>query len=76
MPVIGVWVWGDQQLQSEGYKELIDEAGIHSPYNLLVSFLQFPDEEVVNDTVYDQVKLAARYASEHNLGLAADLDIR
>jgi len=76
MPVIGVWVWTQQELQQDGYKLFIDQACNHSPFNLLIPFLRFPDQEVVEEKVHDQVKLAADYAVERNIALVADLDIR
>lgn len=76
MPVMGVWVWNDDILKPGGYKEAIDMAGAHSPFNLIIPFLRFPEKEVVDDAVYQQVKLAAAYAVEHNLAFVPDLDVR
>ncbi|HJX72216.1 MAG TPA: glycosyl hydrolase family 28-related protein [Bacteroidales bacterium] len=76
MPVIGVWVWGEEELLPDGFKKAIDQAGNHSPFNLLIPFLRFPDKEVVENEIHDQVRLAADYAAERNIGLVADLDIR
>ncbi|MBL4560475.1 MAG: hypothetical protein JKX79_05775 [Labilibaculum sp.] len=76
MPVMGVWVWGEKELRPDGFKELIDQTSKHSPYNLLIPFLRFPDKEVVDDAVYNQVKLAAYYAVKQNIQLVPDLDVR
>ncbi|NLA48862.1 MAG: hypothetical protein GX876_05295, partial [Bacteroidales bacterium] len=75
-PVIGVWNWNNRILQSDGYKSTIESVSMNSPFNLLIPFLRFPDIEVVDDIVHDQMKLAADYAIEHNIGLVPDLDIR
>ena len=63
-------------LQPDGYKKLIDQAGMNTPVNLLIPFLRFPNDEVVDEKVHDQVKLASDYAIEHNLALVADIDVR
>lgn len=76
MPVIGVWVWGAEDIKPDGFKKAIDMASINSPFNLLVPFLRFPDKEVVDEEVYQQVKLAANYAVNKGIGLLPDLDIR
>jgi len=76
MPVIGVWLWNEKTLIPNGYREWIDQVSQHSPYNLLIPFLRFPDNEVVDNEVHNQVKLAADYASERNVGLVPDLDVR
>ncbi len=76
MPVIGVWVWNERQLIQDGYKEEIDKAASHSPFNMLILFLRFPDREVIQDEIHQQVKKAAEYAAERNISLIADLDIR
>jgi len=76
MPVMGVWVWGKTELLPDGYKEWIDKASMHSPYNLLIPFLRFSDKEVVDNVIHDQIKSAADYAVKKNLALVADLDIR
>jgi len=76
MPVLGVWVWGKDHLAPDGYKRPIEQAGLHSPFNLLITFLRFPDKEVVDADVHNQVRLAAEYAIAHNLALVADLDVR
>ena len=76
MPVIGVWLWNEECLLPDGYKQFIDQAGKNSPYNLLIPFLRFPDKEITEDDIHSQVKLAAKYASEQNIFLVPDLDIR
>ena len=76
MPVIGVWVWNPNDLKPDGFKKSIDEASKNSPVNLLVPFLRFPDKEVVDDEIYNQVKLASEYAVKNNIGLLPDLDVR
>lgn len=76
MPVMGVWVWGQKELLPEGYQTQIDQASEHSPFNLLIPFLRFPDHEVVDEVVYNQVKLAANYAGKINIQLVPDLDVR
>jgi hypothetical protein len=76
MPVIGVWNWSHRTLEPDGFKNTIDQASKHSPFNLLIPFLRFPDKEVVDDEIYNQVKLAAEYAVEKNLALVPDLDVR
>ncbi|MCE5332268.1 MAG: hypothetical protein LLF95_09020 [Bacteroidales bacterium] len=76
MPVIGVWMWGEKEFQNDGYKRMIDQACEHSPFNLLIPFLRFPDKEVVNEKVHDQVKLAAIYSNSKGVQLVPDLDVR
>lgn len=76
MPVIGVWVWGQRELNPDGFKTQIDQASEHSPFNLLIPFLRFPEHEVVDEVVYNQVKLAANYAIKKNIQLVPDLDVR
>lgn len=76
MPVIGVWVWGQNELLPDGFKKQIDKASEHSPFNLLIPFLRFPDKEVVDEIVYNQVELAANYAVKKNIQLVPDLDVR
>ena len=76
MPVIGVWVWNQRDLEPNGYKRIIDQASQQSPYNLLVPFLRFPEKEVVDQEIYEQVKAAAKYARENQIGLLPDLDVR
>lgn len=76
MPVMGVWVWNEDILSPDGYKVIIEQAGAHSPYNILIPFLRFPDKEVTDEIVYRQVKSAAMYAAEHNIALVPDLDVR
>jgi hypothetical protein len=76
LPVIGVWVWGENNLAPEGFKKDLNEAGVNSPVNLLVTFLRFPDKEVVDQEVFNQVKLAAEYAAKKGIGLLPDIDVR
>jgi hypothetical protein len=76
MPVMGVWGWNKSTLQPDGYKKQIDQASLHSPYNMLIPFLRFPDKEITDEEIYNQVKLAAEYALQRNIDLVPDLDIR
>ncbi|MGD9930804.1 MAG: hypothetical protein AB7U05_12345 [Mangrovibacterium sp.] len=76
LPVIGVWVWGQRDLEPDGYKQAIDHLSTNSPFNLIVPFLRFHDKELLDDEVYTRVKLAAEYAVENNIGLLPDLDVR
>ncbi len=76
MPVIGVWVWNQEDLKPNGYKNSIDQLSKNSPFNLIVPFLRFPDKEVTDDEIFQQVKLATEYAVKNNIGLLPDLDVR
>ncbi len=76
MPVVGVWVWGKNDLLPAGYKKSIDHLAENSPFNLIVPFLRFPDKEITDDEVYRQVKEATEYAVSKNIGFLPDLDIR
>lgn len=76
MPVIGVWNWHPGTLEPDGFKSTIDRASMHSPFNLLIPFLRFPDKEVSDDVILNQVKLAAEYAVEKNIALVPDIDVR
>ncbi len=76
MPVIGVWNVRENELEPDGFKSTIDQASAHSPFNLLIPFLRFPDKEIADELVHDAVKGAAEYAIEKNLALVPDLDLR
>lgn len=76
MPVMGVWQWDDRVLQPDGYKGIIEDVSMNSPFNLLIPFLRFPDKEVVDKDIHKQIILAADWAIEHNIGLVPDLDLR
>jgi hypothetical protein len=76
MPVLGVWVWGDDTLAPEGFKKPIEQAALHSPFNLIITFLRFPEKELVDAEVHDQVKRAAEYAVAHGITLIGDIDVR
>ncbi len=76
MPIIGVWQWNERVLQPDGYKSTINQVSTYSPFNLLIPFLRFADKEVVDDVIHKQMKLAAQYAIEYNIGLVPDLDLR
>lgn len=76
MPEFGVWVWREDELLPDGYKNPIDQAAKHSPCNFLIPFLRFSHHEVVDEFVYTQVKLAAEYAAQQNVMLVPDLDVR
>jgi hypothetical protein len=76
MPVLGVWVWTKDDLAHDGYKKPIDLAARHSPFNLLITFLRFPDKEVTDVEVHNQVKLAADYGIAQGVALIADIDVR
>jgi hypothetical protein len=76
MPVLGVWVWDKDNLAPEGFQKPIEQAALHSPFNLLITFLRFPDKEVVDADVHDQVKLAAEYGITNGLTMIADIDVR
>lgn len=76
MPVIGVWGWREKELKPDGYKESIDQISKNSPFNLIVLFLRFPDKEIIDRDVHDQVKQATEYALKQNIALVADIDVR
>lgn len=76
MPVIGVWVWGQRDMEPDGFKKSIDDLASNSPFNLIVPFLRFPDKEVTDDVVYQQVKEASEYAAAKGVLLVPDLDVR
>lgn len=76
MPVIGVWNVRESELEPEGFMRTLDQAGMNSPFNLLIPFLRFHDKEVVDEVIHDAVKNAAEYAVKRNIVLAPDLDLR
>lgn len=76
MPVIGVWGWRTKDLQNDEYKESIDQISKNSPFNLIILFLRFPDKEIIDKKVHDQVKLATEYALQQNIAFVADIDVR
>ncbi|HNX54014.1 MAG TPA: hypothetical protein PKO30_00410 [Prolixibacteraceae bacterium] len=76
MPVVGVWMWGFGELRPNGYKRTIDQVSKQSPFNLLIPFLRFANNEVTDTIVQKQVKLAAEYGVSQNVLLTPDLDVR
>ena len=76
MPVLGVWVWNKNNLAPEAFKKPSEQAALHSRFSLLITFLRFPDREVDDADVHDQVKLAAEYAIAHGIRLIADIHVR
>jgi len=76
MPVQACWFWSEEEFAPDGYKTFIDQACIHSPYNLLSASVRLFGREVTSDAVHDQIKRAAEYANQHGIGLIADLDVR
>lgn len=75
-PEFGVWQWREDDLFTNRYIRMIDEANEKTPYNFLIPFLRFPHYEVVDSAVHDYVKRVAKYAAQKNVQLAPDLDIR
>ena len=76
MPVQACWFWSEDEFKPDGYKKFINQATLHSPYNLLSASVRLFGRETTNDAVHNQFKLAAEYASNHGLSMVADLDIR
>ncbi|NMB70627.1 MAG: hypothetical protein GYA22_00565 [Bacteroidales bacterium] len=76
MPVQACWFWSEEEFKPGGYKTFIDQASIHSPYNLLSASIRLPGRETTSDAVHNQIKLAAEYAADHGISLIADLDVR
>lgn len=79
LPVIGVWQWDQPHLTTAGnadYEQLIDSVGTHTPFDMLVIFLRFPDYGVTSDAVIQKMKALSRYALDRGVGLVPDLDIR
>lgn len=76
MPVMGVWGWRAEELQPDGYKKSIDLISKNSPFNLIILFLRFPDKEIIDKEVHNQVKLATEYALQQNIAFVADIDVR
>lgn len=76
LPVMGVWIWSPYDLLGNKYKARIDEMSANYPYDLIISFLRFPNYEITSDTVHNKVKDISIYAKAKGIGIAADLDIR
>ena len=75
-PVIGAWFWGSEQFEPEGYKEFIDTASKHSPYNLLTTGFRIRGRDITDIDVHNQVKQAVAYANEKGIKIALELDPR
>ena len=76
MPVQAVWFWSEYEFQTDGYKTFIDQAALHSPYDMVSASVRLWGRETTSDAVHDQMKLAAQYASTKGLSVLADLDVR
>ena len=76
MPVQACWFWSEDEFKPDGYKEFINQATLHSPYNMLSASVRLFGRETTNDAVHNQFKLAAEYASNQGISMVADLDIR
>jgi hypothetical protein len=76
LPELGCWFWRGKEFQDGGYKDFIDKAVLHSPYNVLVQSTRALDKEVTDEAVYQQLKRAAEYAREKGIRMTVDLDIR
>ncbi len=76
MPVQACWFWSEDEFKQDGYKEFINKATLHSPYNLLSASVRLFGRETTNDAVHNQIKLAAEYASTLGISMVADLDVR
>lgn len=72
-PVIGAWFLKDDELESDGYKRLLDTFAAHSPYTLLSTSLR---REVTDPFVHDHVGKAVRYAGSLGIRIAVELDVR
>ncbi|MCX6910623.1 MAG: hypothetical protein NTY01_21640 [Verrucomicrobia bacterium] len=75
-PVIGMWGWKDETLESEGYKPFLNTAATHAPYTLLTTSLRVSKGEVTDPLVRDHIGKAVRYANALGLKVAFDLDVR
>lgn len=75
-PVMGAWFWGEEQFQPGGYKEFIEEASKHSPYNLLTIGFRVRGRDITDIDVHNQVKKAVEYANEKGIKIALELDPR
>jgi hypothetical protein len=76
MPVLACWFWSEEEFKTDGYKVFIDQAVLHSPYNLLCASIRLQGRETTTEAVHSQLKLAARYAAGRGIPLIADLDVR
>lgn len=79
LPIIGVWQWDQTHLTTTSnadYERLIDSVGMHTPFDMLVIFLRFPDYGVTSDAVIQKMKVLSQYALKRGVGLVPDLDIR
>lgn len=76
LPVMGVWVWSVDDLLGDNYTETLDELASHYPFDLIVTFLRFPNHELTAPEVHKRVNEMALYLKDKGVGFAPDLDIR
>ncbi|MCX6877885.1 MAG: hypothetical protein NTW21_29340 [Verrucomicrobia bacterium] len=74
-PGIGCWFWTAEEFKPDGYKRFLDLHAKHSGFGLLTTSIRHP-VEVTDPVVHDQIKAAAAYARERELGIVMDLDVR
>ncbi len=76
LPVQACWFWGEDEFLPGGYKTFIDNAALHSPYNLLSVSVRRPGKETISEIVHDQIKKTVEYAAEKGIRIVAVLDVR
>ncbi len=75
-PQFGVMQFREADFIKDTYKQTINDVKEKTPYNFLIPFLRFPNHCIVDQPVYDYIKRVAEYASQNNVQLVPDLDIR
>ena len=60
----------------EGYREYLDAAIAHGPFNLITTTMRAPKRMMVEPAVHDWFKQAVIYAKERGIGIALEFDPR
>lgn len=74
-PGIGCFFWGEEEFQTDGYQRFLDLHYQHSAYRLLTTSTRAP-HQITEAHTHDQIKRAALYASERDMRIVMDLDVR
>ena len=77
IPVIGAWFpQQDVMDQTEGYKQFLDTAAVHSHYTLLTTTMRDRNRQLTQASVHDWFKRGTIHAKARGMGVALELDAR
>lgn len=76
LPTLGCWFWSEKEFEPDGFQPFIDQVSTHSAYNYLTTSIRAPKKEVTDNDVHDQIKAASQYATDRNISMIMDLDVR